>query len=703
MKDRQSVLLVAVSALAVWLTACGGSGSSSNNNPPTPPAITVAFSATPGSSLAAGATMSMTAVVSNDSAGKGVTWSVTCGSSGACGTFNPTSTGSGTATTYTAPAAVPTNNTVTVTATSVADTTKAASATITITAPPPPALSVAINPAAPSSLVTGTTTSLTAVVTNDSASKGVTWTVTCGSSGACGSFSPASTASGSPTTYTAPAAIPTNNTVTVTATSVSDTTKSATATITITAPAAILANGTYVYHFSGYDDNGPAFFAGAFTVASGAITGGEQDFVNSKTGYSNAINASGSGLSNAGGNIQIVLSINNTNLGVNGVETLRGTVVSSSRVLISDFDGFAFATGSLDLQTSNATPSGGYAFVVSGWDLSTPIAPLVVGGILNFSGGTLQTGTSVFDFNDGGVVGQGNTFSSGSVTAPDSYGRVTFSLTPSANPSFVLTGYVVGTNQIQLVESQTDTLSDDLGGMALGQASNAQFSQSTISGTTYVYGVSGQDTNGLTTIGGGFNFSSSGTVSGSLVLNDTTNHVVSTITGGTYKVDPTGRVTLSNVLSSSFSNAQFTFQLYLDGNGNALELGADNLQATSGPAYHQTATSADFEGSYALVGQGFLNAQNQPAWGAVGPVTVSSDNFNGFTDYAAQGINPTPNQSLTGTENNSAGTLSLTGINAVNFTGATTYNYYPIDSKRVLAIESDGNQLGLLTLETVSH
>ncbi|HEY6770803.1 MAG TPA: hypothetical protein VI386_39190, partial [Candidatus Sulfotelmatobacter sp.] len=46
-------------------------------------------------------------------------------------------------------------------------------------------------------------------------------------------------------------------------------------------------------------------------------------------------------------------------------------------------------------------------------------------------------------------------------------------------------------------------------------------------------------------------------------------------------------------------------QIYLDGNGNALELGVDNSEATAGPSYLQTATSSDFEGSYALAGQGF--------------------------------------------------------------------------------------------------
>ncbi|HEX2715297.1 MAG TPA: hypothetical protein VHM88_24215, partial [Candidatus Acidoferrales bacterium] len=55
------------------------------------------------------------------------------------------------------------------------------------------------------------------------------------SGGACGSFSPTTTASGAPVTYTAPAAPASNLTVTITATSAADPTKSASATIMVLA------------------------------------------------------------------------------------------------------------------------------------------------------------------------------------------------------------------------------------------------------------------------------------------------------------------------------------------------------------------------------------------------------------------------------------------------------------------------------------
>ncbi len=55
---------------------------------------------------------------------------------------------------------------------------------------------------------------------------------------------------------------------------------------------------------------------------------------------------------------------------------------------------------------------------------------LVIGGVLNFNGTSLSTTNSVFDYNDGGFVLQAQSFASGSITAPDSFGRVTINLVP---------------------------------------------------------------------------------------------------------------------------------------------------------------------------------------------------------------------------------------------------------------------------------
>jgi hypothetical protein len=584
--------------------------------------------------------------------------------------------------------------------------------------PIPPAISVAFSPAAPTSINTSATASLTAAVSNDSANGGVTWSVKCASS-TCGSFSASSTPSGTATTYTAPAAAPSPAMVTVTATSVTDTTKTASASITVGPPPVVLMDGNYVYHLAGQDQNGNYYLAGAFTVKNQVIAGGEQDMSdNSNPGYyHDSLAASGSSLSLVNGNIQLVLNTGDPNVGVNGVETLRGAVVSSARALVSEFDAFATATGSLDQQTSVASPAGGYAFNLGGLD--TNEQTFVVGGVLNISGANISTGGSVLDYNDNGSVAQAQTFNSGTVGAPDAYGRVAFALTPSASsglPAFNFAGYTVSPSQLQLVETQ-DTLNGVTGGTALGQGSNTgKFTQANVAGSSYAFEAIGQDAysqnSTIAQMAGGFGLNADNTVSGAMALNDLTLNLGAQITSGTYTIDPTGRVTLTVVATSgSYPNPlPFTFQLYLDGNGNALELGVDITQATSGLAYVQSAPSADFEGTYALNVFGIAAIENGPAWSGVGPVTVASDSFTGFTDYSVQDANNvtsgvTSDAPLTGTENSSTGLLTLQGLVAVAGQNApdpqanSGFGYYPIDGTRVIAIELDAQQMGLMMLE----
>jgi hypothetical protein len=532
---------------------------------------------------------------------------------------------------------------------------------------------------------------MSAVVANDSAAAGVKWTATCSSS-QCGSFNPQTTGSGAATTYSPPTSASAPMTVTVTATSLADSAKSATASLTVTpANAAVLSDGTYIYHFSGQDDSGPMYVAGAFTVKNGVVTGGEQDFSDDAGFVTNTLNAPGCDLSVAGNNIQIALDTGNSALGVNGVETLRGAVVSPSRVLISEFDSAAAGTGSLDLQTSASQPTGGYAFVVNGWDNSLPVNQLAIGGVLNFNGTALSAANSVFDFNDGGSLAQAQTFASGSASVPDSLGRVTFTLVPSAAsqvPSFVLTGYIVGPDRIELVESQADALQADLGGTALGQESNTgTFTTANVINTSYAHGSIGMDAVGPVTMAGGFGFNADGTVSGVLAVNDLAVHAAHPITGGTYTVDPTGRVTLSNLVAPPF------------GHGNALAMGMDSLDTTAGLAFQQVASSSVLSGTYAISAQGYTNSTGYPFWGAVGQASIDAGNVTGFTDYTPQDLAPLPAVSLTGTSNSQNGLLTLAGLNALSFQSADGFGYYPIDSTRALAIEVGAQQLGLLWLE----
>jgi predicted dienelactone hydrolase len=209
---------------SIVLAACGGG--SGNNGPP----ITISVSADP-QMVQPGATAQVTAVVSNDTAGRGVSWTVSC-SSAPCGAVSPSSTASAAATTYTAPPTHPAADlAVNITATSVSDSSVAGSATVTV------AGGVAFTEigADSATVLAGSTTHLVAMLINDPANRGVSWTPSC-STAPCGTISPSTSASGAPVTYTAPANIPAADlTVTVTASAVSAPSVQATESLTVPA------------------------------------------------------------------------------------------------------------------------------------------------------------------------------------------------------------------------------------------------------------------------------------------------------------------------------------------------------------------------------------------------------------------------------------------------------------------------------------
>jgi hypothetical protein len=693
MKLRHSIFLLIAATMIAMLVACG--------NDKKQPVISVTLSGAP-VSLQTNATAALTASV-NDAAG--VTWSVTCGSAGACGAFSNTTT---TSASYTAPAAVPTGNTVTVTANAVTDTTKSASATITIVTP------VTLS-GAPASLLINAAAALTAS-SGDSA--GVTWSVTCGSSGAgaCGAFSNATTTSA---TYTAPATIPIGVTVTVTATSVTDTTKSASATITIvTILNTTLADGTYVFSLAGEDSAttaGPYYVAGAFAVSGGSITSGEQDFIDLATIVEDAITG-GSVTATTDGNLQITLTTADASVGVSGVETLDAALVSSTRARIIEFDGSATSSGRVDMQTSTGPPSAGYAFFVVGFDGSSPnVFPQTIGGVFNIDGsGTISGTGSVFDINDGGSVQQAQSFAASTVSAPDAFGRVVFSLVPSVAstvPAVNLVGYIVDTTHIRLVETG-DPMNGTMGGIALGQGANTG-TFSSISGNSYVAGLTGFDGSaaGVLQAAGILTANSNGTVSGAINYNNLSGAGPTTpspITGGTYTVDSTGRVTMTGLTDGI---ATFNLQLYLTGQGSEAEETAVTMDATdvlAGLSWQQTGggsfTAASFYGTYALDATG-TDLTNVTELDAVGPITVDGvGTLTGTVDInslSLGGSTGLPVSSTFTANSNGAFTGTITGLDVTTITNQDVFVYYLIDTKKAFAIETDTNQLtlGFLTLE----
>ncbi len=126
----------------------------------------------------------------------------------------------------------------------------------------------------------------------------------------------------------------------------------------------------------------------------------------------------------------------------------------------------------------------------------------------------------------------------------------------------------------------------------------------------------------------------------------------------------------------------------------------DDTQATSGLAYLQSVPSSDFEGSYALNVFGIAGINQAPAWSAVGPVTVASDVFSGFTDYSVQNSNNSASIVTPGVAAllvlrvAQPGNSVLTGLVAQQPQATSSFGYWVIDNRRVIAIELDGQHVG---------
>jgi hypothetical protein len=670
---------------------------------PTKP-ISILFLQAPPSSLAVNATANVYAVVENSPSNGVADYTVTCGSTaaGACGFFAASDEVG--AVVYTAPSAIPSGGTVTVTATAAADTTKSISAIITITPPIP--ITVTFPAGITASLQVNATVNFAAIANNDtSANPQLKWTVSCGSS-ECGSFNPTTTTSDYETAYTAPAAVPPGNIVTVTATSVADKTKSASANITIIPLALTLANGTYVYQLSASSGQNSNFTTGVLVALNGAITGGEQDTIGYTSDddgdlypYSFATGpiSGGSYGTTPDGNIQIAL--------LNG-ETLNGVPAPGGEGFVGQLYG-SLGSGTLELQTSTAAPAGGYAFSMYGGDQYGD--PAEIGGILNVDspGGISGTGSELDCLTSGPYPsGSCSTLAASTVSAPDKFGRVQIVLNPGANsapPVQNLAGYLVDSTHIRLISMASNSLGNYqgvMGGLALGQGTNTgKFSNNSIAGNSFVFGASTQDEYaGNYQIAGVVTPNADGSLGGSLNFNMLTNSEGQSPlpVNGSWTIDPTGRATLSNLTDSSVTpgSATNSMYMYLTGNGNALLMSSVTATSGAGQAFQQQSgafTAASFSGTYGLN----ASSANSPVVGSV--TSVADSEMDTLTGFASTGIGPA-DVAITGSltpEANGFFTGTLTGLDLASPTRTGSFTFYLVDNTRAVAIETDSSQLSL--------
>ena len=583
----------------------------------------------------------------------------------------------------------------------------------------PLVISVQLAPAPPAALEVGMSVQLTAQTINDTAAAGVDWSVSCTSSD-CGSISPAHTASGGATTFTAPATVPTGGSVTVTATSTTDPTQSASATITINPlgnNGGLPMGAQYAFFVTGVDSTGFYSAAGSFTSNGDGtlIDGGEEDYANI------AISALGDtlvgGTYNIGpdgrGTISFTAEaggIPDTNIGVAGVQTF--TVVATSdfvnsgtHLLIAEADGAATSSGSVDLQSAGdiaggIVPASSYVFTLTGQDLTNEF-PTTFGGVANADG--MNNITGLIDENDAGAITNGTDLTGSTSSAIDVNGRGTITLSTGQSFSF----YMVKAEVLRVVETDASFVA---GGSFFGASTSASFDQTALTGN-FAFLDNGQEAVGPVAFGGQFTTDGAGNITvgvddaneggavmsaapitGTYAVPDPTMpRVIFTITGGNsgaiqnvivYLTDPT--LNTFDVNNAAASSA-------------GLLMDSDTTANGTGFVLQQAPTSAStFTGNYGLNFQ--VDAQTAGEMDVTGQgLSDGTSVFNGTGDFAALG-STVPGDPFAGTwaaDPVNAGRLTLTETYTTS--GAFDFALYQVSGAQLIKIGLDADPaIGIL-------
>jgi hypothetical protein len=397
--------------------------------------------------------------------------------------------------------------------------------------------------------------------------------------------------------FTAPASVPSPNTVLVTAVSQADSSKSAFAVVTIASAAFSNAslNGRYAFSFSGQNSSGFLAEAGSFVAdGNGNLTSGIED-VNSGSGILQNVSFTGT------------YSIGSDGRGTASLQTSVGaalwqfSMVNSNHALLIRFDtGVVTASGSIDKQTpasfDDSLVAGNYVFSFSGIGLNQNLL-LMAGQMAANGAGTFSSG--VLDINDLGSVIQAAALN-GTYSISSSGRGVAHLFSSPPFPALSFAFYVVDSTRLKFVElDNLPVVSGDLFRQPSGPFNNSAFSGS------FAFTLGGVSSTGPAGLGGVFTSTGNGNISagGAVDVNNNGNVTANlTVNGGSYSVDSlTGRGTLTLNLSNGQA-LQLAF--YPAGNGAVQFLEIDNLFSASGQAFTQ---SGGPFGPAALVGSFALN------------------------------------------------------------------------------------------------
>src|SRR5450432_148036 len=318
---------------------------------------------------------------------------------------------------------------------------------------PVPAIAVAFQTPPPASVNTGSApVSLSALVTNDTSSRGVDWVLSCAITPPnCGTLAPLHSDSGVSVTYTPPNSIKAKSeTVNVVAFAASDHSRNAPFTFEVIGVEAGV-GGTYVFEALGNYGSANAVSGVLVLDGAGAISGGEISCVSCITpgalppaipapisSGSYSLDATGTGT------LTVTASI------PGGSDITLGfglTVLHGAKLLLTESDSFGLlsGTGTMDRQTSTAIPSGSFAFVMTGQVSNDPSfaaaypQPVAFGGV--FAVDSTNTITGVADENLDGMITT-NVPLSGSIVPVDALGAVTVNLNAAFPPPSAPAGLI---------------------------------------------------------------------------------------------------------------------------------------------------------------------------------------------------------------------------------------------------------------------
>jgi hypothetical protein len=547
----------ALAALAVALSACGGSRSGATVTPPvgTTSGVTLS-SSTNTSQVQQGGTLMLTATVTTDPNNKGVTWSLP-GDPTVVGVLSAITS---TTVTYTAPTGITGTTTPIITATSIADTTQYASATLVVMGTP------VIDP---TPLFPGNVSSAYAAgVTASGGLAPFTWVLST-TSGPL----PAGITLGASTTAFAlisgtPTAVGTYNFQLMVTDSNS---KSATINLTlvINPAAACLLTGQFAVLYSGFSNAQLAVGAASLNISTTGTVSGYHDYTTADKPVAETITGTCT-----------TLTANN------GTLTLTGTASSP----IYDYAvTTALTSGRLQLTNGGDTQSGTALFLQqspAAFNLPALAGNFDFGALGAEADGSRMGLAGAVSIDATGAVTAGRADSNGSsplsaapltgsLGAPDANGRGSLVLT-SGTTSFHLAYYIVDANRLLIVSAESSTTAPRLAGFLTRRSGTLDNTSLAGSSVLSLWGGTSAVIAPITVLALGRLSNASATAGTVDVALDTadldTGTLGKTFSGAAYAIDSDGHATLS--YSDGTATRSFVLYLYGPGTGYVVEKGS---------------------------------------------------------------------------------------------------------------------------------